>query len=138
MGACATEFDTVPLLAGCPSDDEQFFICNAIGGLGLGGYARRRYADIKACIATAINFVPLQFEIGQSGSPMVQDDTILTITVANPITNSQIVVLDNNLLIPNLSTQISYTVSYSTTEIIITFNQPVVDGQKYFITYATY
>lgn len=138
MGACATELDVLPLLSGCPSNTEYFFVCNAVGGAGVGGYARRSYADLKACIAAGLSFIPLQFEIGQSGSPMVEDDTALTITVDNPSPNSQIVVLDNNLLIPNLTTQMSYTVSYSLTEIIITFNQPVVNGQKYFITYATY
>lgn len=138
MGACATEFDTVPLLAGCPSDNEEFLVCNAVGGLGVGGYARRRYADVKACVLAGLSFIPLQFEIGTGGSPMNDGDTALTITVDNPCPNSEIVILDNNFLIPNLSTQISYTVSYSLTEIIITFNQPVVNSQKYFITYATF
>jgi hypothetical protein len=138
MGACATEFSSLPLLAGCPSDDEYFLVGNAIGGLGAGGYARRRYADLKSCILAGLSFIPLQFEIGQSGSPMNDGDSDLTITVDNPCPNSQIVLLDNTPLTPNLTTQISYTVSYSLTEIIITFNQPVSNGQKYFITYATY
>ena len=102
MGACATEFSSLPLLAGCPSDDEYFLVGNAIGGLGAGGYARRRYADLKACILAGLSFIPLQFEIGVSGSPM-NDDSDLTITVDNPFPNSQIVLLDNNPH-PNLST----------------------------------
>lgn len=138
MGACSTEFSGLPLLAGCPSNSEYFLVGNAIGGLGIGGYARRRYADLKSCILSGLSFIPLPFEIGQPGSPMNDGDTALVISVNNPFPNSQIVLLDNTPLTPNLSSQISYTVSYSLTEIIITFNQGVQDSQKYFITYATY
>ena len=134
--SCAVDISTLPLLTGCPANDEFLLVGNAAGGYGTGGYARRRYSDLKACIAAGLSFIPLQFEVGDT--VMNEGDITLTITVNNPSPNSQIVVLDNNLLIPNLSTQISYTISYSTTEIIITFNQPVVNGQQYFITYATY
>lgn len=133
---CNVELSDLPLLAGCPGNNEWFIVGNAVGGSGHGKYARRRYADLKSCILAGLSFVPLQFEIGQLGSPMIAGETALVITIGNPIEDSEIVVLDNNFMEPNLSDQISYTVSYSTTEIIITFNQGVILGQKYFIKYA--
>ena len=136
--SCAVDISTLPLLTGCPSDNEFFLVGNASGGYGTGGYARRRYADLKNCFAANVVFHKLQFEIGAGGSPLNEGDTTLTITVDNPMANSEFVMLDNNVLIPNLSTQISYTVSYSTTQIVITFNQGVVNAQKYLINYATY
>lgn len=134
--ACGVELSALPLLAGCPGNNEWFLVGNATGGQGDGKYARRLYSDLKNCIASDITFIPLQFEIGQAGSPMPAGETGLVISVNNPIEDSEIVILDNNFMEPNLSDQISYTVSYSTTEIIITFNQGVILGQKYFIKYA--
>lgn len=84
------------------------------------------------------NFIPLQFEVGQPGSPLNEGDTELIITVANPIQDSETVNLDNTPLQPNLTGQISYGAVYTSTNITFTFTQGVINGQKYYIKYATY
>ncbi len=89
-------------------------------------------------IATNTNFIYLQFEVGVGEDPIMNEgDTQLIITVSNPIQDGEIVVLDGTILMPNLFDQISYTITYSPTQIIIDFNQGVFNGQKYYIKYAT-
>jgi hypothetical protein len=85
---------------------------------------------------SSVSFAKEQFEVGQVGSPMVQGDTVLTITVSNGVSGSELVFLGSDLLQPDLTEEISYSVTYSATEIVITFTQGVVDGQKYMIQYA--
>lgn len=135
--SCTVELGNLPLLAGCPAGEEWFLVGNAVGGFGAMKYARRLYKDIKTCIVSGLGFLKLSFKIGAVGSPMVAGETSLIIMVDNPIKDSETVLLDNTPLEPNRADQISYSVSYSSTEIIITFNQAVQDGQNYYITYAT-
>lgn len=85
----------------------------------------------------AINFIPLSFEIGQPDSPMNDGDTVLVIPVNNAIQDSEFVTLDSGFIAPDLSGQISYGIVYTLSDITITFNQAVSDGQKYYIKYAT-
>lgn len=54
MSCQADELSSLPLLNGCPSDNEWFLVGNAIGGLGAGGYARRLWVDIKRCIFNTV------------------------------------------------------------------------------------
>lgn len=50
--ACGTEVSDLPLLTGCPGDNERLMVCNAIGGKGDGRYALRLWSDISQCIST--------------------------------------------------------------------------------------
>jgi len=88
-------------------------------------------------VTSSTNFIPLQFEIGQVGSPMAEGETELVITVNGAIPDSETVNLDNTPLQPNLTDQISYEAAYTSTEITFTFTQGVINGQKYYIKYAT-
>jgi len=83
------------------------------------------------------NFVPLEFKIGGIGSPMTAGQTVLEIVVNNAIQDSEFITLDNAFMPPNRNDQISYGAAYTTTKITITFNQGVIDGQNYYIKYAT-
>lgn len=49
-GKCNIEMATLPMLSGCPEDNEWFLVGNATGGFGQYRYARRRWADLKNCI----------------------------------------------------------------------------------------
>lgn len=135
---CGVDYASLPLLAGCPANDETILVGNAENGKGTGKYARRTYGDVKDCISSGItiSFDKLNFTVGDTGAPIEEGDTDLIITVTNPIEDSEIVVLDNNFIVPDMTNQISYSISYSSTEIIITFNQAVINGQKYYIKYA--
>lgn len=81
-------------------------------------------------------FTPLAFEIGVD-APIVEGDTELVISVTNPVVDSEWISLDNNWIQPDVTGQISYSAVYTASTITITFNQGVIDGQKYFIKYAT-
>lgn len=49
---CSKEIGTLPLLTGCPADDEWFFVGNAVGGFSTYGYGRRAYSEIRNCLAS--------------------------------------------------------------------------------------
>lgn len=49
---CSKEIGTLPLLTGCPADNEWFFVGNAVSGFSTYGYGRRTYSDIRNCLAT--------------------------------------------------------------------------------------
>lgn len=51
--SCGVDFASLPLLDGCPGDSEQFLVRGAEGGLGTGKYARRTWANIKACAGSS-------------------------------------------------------------------------------------
>ena len=82
-----------------------------------------------------LTFESLAFTVGVA--EMNDGDTVLIITANNYLSNSLSINLDGGAdLQPNLSDQFSYTLTYTTTNITITFNQGVTNGQKYYITYA--
>jgi hypothetical protein len=82
-----------------------------------------------------IQYVNLDFIIGQAGSPMNAGDTVLTIN-DTVIPDSLSIVLDGQVLYPDVADQISYHAAYTNNQTIITFNQSVQTGQKYQIKYT--
>ena len=54
MAACDQEIAELPILTGCPADTEYFLVMGAIGGLGIGGYAKRSWLSIKNCLLDQI------------------------------------------------------------------------------------
>lgn len=85
---------------------------------------------------SSITYVPLSFEIGQPGALINAGETELTITAGNAIEYSEFITLNSGFVQPDLSDVISYTIVYTPSSIMITFNQAVVTGQKYYIKYA--
>jgi len=79
--------------------------------------------------------VSLYFIIGKAGSPMNAGDTVLIIN-DTVIPNSLWVVLDSQILDPDVTDQFSYHVAYTNNQTIITFNQGVQTGQKYQVRYT--
>ncbi len=132
--ACKTEISTLSVLINCPADTEQLLFFNVAGQST--GMALRTWATIKACLLSGIAWDRIQFQIGTLGSLMVVGDTVLVIDVPRIFENSAFVFLDSNTLYEDDSTQISYDIVYTDTEITITFNQAVRNGQKYRIVYA--
>ncbi len=51
---CPKNVNGLPVLTGCPGDDEYFMVSNAIGGWGNGKYGLRSWAQLKACVCLAI------------------------------------------------------------------------------------
>jgi hypothetical protein len=139
--ACTIDESALPILPGCPGPNELVVVGNAAGGLDANGgytvgYGRRTMGSLIACFLSNLVFVPLQFTIGQPGSPMTAGQTILIINQANIIQDSVNVILSGVVLDRNDSSQISYTLVYGTNNVTITFNQAVSGGQTYVITYC--
>ena len=139
--ACTIDESALPILTGCPGPNELIVVGNAVGGLDANGnftvgYGRRTIGSLISCFLSNLVFVPLQFTIGQPGSPMTAGQTILIITQANLIQDSIQVVLGGVVLDRNDSSQISYTLVYGTNNVTITFNSPVQTDQTFVIIYA--
>lgn len=81
--------------------------------------------------ASTVSSYLSQFVIGEVGSPMVDGETVLTITADYFVSNSVDVALDGTDLPINRNDRLSYTIVYNTNDIVITFNFPVTNGQLY-------
>lgn len=136
MAGCTNElYNLIPTVDTCPGSNELVLFMNVNGVTG--GYAARPWSLVRQCLLSqGLTFVPLQFEIGQSGSPISTGETQLVISQTGILQDSINVVLGGIVLDRNDSSQISYTLSYTSGSVTITFNQAVQNGQVYFITYA--
>lgn len=144
--ACTIDESSLPILTGCPGDNELIVVENAVGGLDANGmytvgYARRYWKDIAACAVRSIKYFFNDFVVGNGGSPMNAGDTVLTLDFSSLSINGIIIdsiniSLDSGVLPRNDNTQISYLVSYNSTSVVITFNQAVQNGQQYIVSYA--
>lgn len=134
--ACSGELSTLaPTIGGCPADTELLLFVNVAGQQG--GYAFRTWGTVKTCLLTGLRVGFLQFTVGQPGSPMNVGDNILIINQNNIIQDSASVVLGGSELPRNDINAISYgTPVYSATQLIITFDQQVQNGQQYIVHYA--
>lgn len=47
---CGKEINTLPILTGCPADDEYILVMNAVGGQGAGLYGLRSWPAIRNCL----------------------------------------------------------------------------------------
>ena len=136
MATCTNElYNLIPTITSCPASNELVIFMNVAGQQG--GYAARPWSIVRQCLLSqSLTFDFLQFTIGQSGSPLTSGETVLTIDISNIIEDSVTISLDGSVLDRNDNTQISYLVSYSPTEMTVTFNQGVSNNQTYILTYA--
>lgn len=136
MAACDEELSGLPLLSGCPGNNEYFLVGNAIGGKGVGLYGRRLWSDIKSCAASAIKYAFSQFVVGQVGAPIPAGQTTLVIAIANIIAESVFITKAGPELPQDDNTQFSYDVTLSSSNMVLIFNQAVQNGEQYIIHYA--
>lgn len=134
--ACQTEINGLPILTGCPADTEVLLVMNATAAGNTGGYGLRYIKDVRQCWLQKLVFGFLQFTVGQGGSPISVGDTVITIDVDLAIEDSVNVILEGAVLDRDDDTQVSYTVAYSPTQIVITLNQGASNNQTYIITYT--
>lgn len=144
--ACQTDLAGLPLLSGCPADNEWFLVGNAVGGLDINGqftigYARRLWGDIRKCAVSSIKFKFTEFIIGQSGSLMNPGDTQLVLNFASLgitgiLQDSVFITLDASELPREYTDRLSYGLVYNPTNVTINFEAGVANGQSYVIHYA--
>jgi hypothetical protein len=144
--ACTIDESALPILTGCPGSNELIVVENAIGGLDASGmltigYARRYWRDLANCAVAAIQYVFNDFIIGNSGAPINPGSVTLNLNysslgITGIILDSINIALGGNVLPRGDNTQISYTVIYNSTGVVITFNQGVITGQQYILSYA--
>lgn len=87
---------------------------------------------------SSLTGVFVQFRIGDVGSLMNAGDTVLTLTYDDPISATVSVDLDGVELPQNDSLQISYTVVYNSSSVVITFNQAVATSQQYQVRFLRF
>lgn len=75
-----------------------------------------------------------QFIIGDVGSPMTAGQTILVLTYPLIVNNSVLVSKDGTILPIGLNDRISYTAVYTSTNVTLTFNAPVANGELYIVS----
>lgn len=144
--ACTLDESALPILGGCPGPNELIVVGNAVGGIDANGnytvgYGRRTWSSLAACAVQAIKYFFDGFVIGQGGSPMNPGNTVLTLNfsslgITGIITDSINISLDGSVLPRNDNTQISYSIVYNSTSVVITFNQGVQNNQQYIVSYG--
>jgi hypothetical protein len=82
--------------------------------------------------------VQTSFTIGDINSPMSVNDTTIVFSYNNPIFNTDTVFRDNTVMQKNLSDRASYTSTYTSTNLTIVFNVPVMFGETYEINFLRY
>lgn len=144
--ACTLDESALPILTGCPGPNELIVVGNAVGGVDPNGnytvgYGRRYWSAIAACAVAAIKFFFQQFVVGQGGSPIAPGGLVITLNFSslgiNGILQDSVFITFSGTELPrNDNTQISYTIVYSSTQVVITLNQAVNVGQQYILHYA--
>jgi hypothetical protein len=94
MACKGQELADLPVLFGCPGNDEKIFVSNAIGGSGSGRYAWRKLSDLKQCIAGSVK-LPYIGVVGRgrtnpdfpndpvTGASILQDDSLKGLGATN-------------------------------------------------------
>lgn len=144
--ACTIDESSLPILTGCPGSNELIVVENAVGGLDANGmytigYARRYWKDLAACAVAAVKFMFQQFTVGQGGSPIAPGESVITLNFSSlgisGILQDSVFITSGGPELPRSdNTQISYTVAYSSTQVVITFDTFVSNGNQFTIHYA--
>src|SRR5574343_95896 len=90
------------------------------------------------CQTSTVITLYVQFVVGESGSLMTAGDTQLVLTYDDILLNSLMISRDTATIPVNLSNQFSYNAVYTSTNVTITFNEPVSDGQLFAIRFSRY
>jgi hypothetical protein len=109
------------------------FLMQALQAVG-GGVSVNANVISTVSAKSAIE-IPVRFVVGDSGALLIAGGKTLTISDTNILDNSVKVFVNNEKLYPNRNDRFSYTVSYSSTSIIIQFNQGAEDTWAYDISY---
>lgn len=89
--SCGVELKNLPLLTGCPADDEYVLVGNAEGGQGSGKYARRLWGDLKNCISSSSGaYTALRDTISVQGTTYTNTDLIGATELQFIIVNRQL------------------------------------------------
>lgn len=131
---CTVELASLPLLAGCPADEEWFLVGNATGGQGTGKYARRLWSDLKNCISGIVLPPLIGIVNGGSGDDPVsgtstfQSNKLIGLGATN---DSKIQIVIDDLLQANFGTNINFSFDGTTGEIDISPNIWITGASLY-------
>ena len=146
---CSVELnDTskIPILTGCPSDNEYFLVIGAANGAGQGGYGVRSWLALQQCLASAISFPEIDTIVGQ-GNPVILPTGCTSYTInAKVLPKSVKCFIDGQRIFTVVSDQLYIDIQYSTTFVTISFFNYSIDdetvnlglqyGQKVIIDFA--
>ncbi|SRR6266540_60301 len=100
-----------------------------ISNAGVAGTVINPSTGSQVTIATP----SYQFKVGEVGALMTAGETTLTIILSGIVNPSAEITLDGTEVAYGRSDVFSYTATYSPTNIVIVFNQPVTNGMLFFI-----
>jgi len=131
MASCEKDIrDAANTATDCPADtDLVLFVPQS------GASVFRTWAKVKECLGGGVSFgEPLNVYVGSVDYP--DPFTVFDITVTAPKEHSLSVFLDGVYIPNDVEGQISYTPSYQSDKIEVTFNQETKIGQLYTFRYA--
>lgn len=94
------------------------------------------YNPTTGQLLNGLEFPELEFVVGSLGAPMQDGDTVLVINDARIIAGTVDITVDGVEIGVALLDRFSYTYTSTSTQIVITFNQPVLDGQNIIVKYV--
>lgn len=134
MACEGQELSGLPVLQGCPSDNEYVMVIGAIGGSGAGGYALRKWSAIKACFIGVVK-PPLIGVVGGggandpvTGSSTFQNASLIGLGGSN---NGKIQMVIDDVLYSNFGVNASFTFNNVTGIIDISPNKWVASSGLY-------
>lgn len=89
--------------------------------------------NLSTNVSSNINIISLQFIVGDPDSLMNAGDTVLVLTYSQLVTSGLDIFKDSVLLPMGLNDRASYTAVFTSTNVTITFNVPVSNGELYMI-----
>lgn len=141
--SCKKDLETLPILLGCPSNNELILVRNAIGGWnntgGSTGYAWRKWSDLKNCvIGTVVAPYVGVVDRGQtndpvSGTSIFQNNLLLGLGQNN---NGEIQIVYAEILRSNFGDNKSFEFDGITGEINLDYNgsgEEFVPGSSLYI-----
>lgn len=127
--SCGKDASTLPTLLGCPSDDELFFVSNAIGGYntdGSGkGFGWRKWLYIKNCII-GTDVAPYVGVVDRgnpndpvSGTSIFQSDLLIGLGASN---NGDVQIVYAEVLRSSFAENVSFNFDPTTGTIDLNYN----------------
>ena len=135
---CSIELNSLPIIQGCPSDNELFLVFGAIGGSGASLAGLRRWSDLKHCITfTVISPYIGVVDRGNPNDPISGTGTFTNALLAGlgTINSGQIQIVLAEVLRSNFGNNASFTYTDNVTigTIVISNNAQFLQGDTLYI-----
>lgn len=131
---CAIEISGLPVLLGCPGNNELILVTGATGGVGQGQYALRKWSDMVKCISgTILPYVGV-VDRGNpndpvSGTNIFKSTLIAGLGVSN---NGDIQIVIDKVLLQNFGAYPDFTYNPAYVDSGITYGQITLINSQFY------